>query len=34
MAANAAAAPDGSLRIAGVAAAIVGVLLVWMMRGE
>ncbi len=33
MAANAAAAADGSLRIAGVVAAILGVLLVWLMRG-
>jgi uncharacterized protein YjeT (DUF2065 family) len=33
MAANALAAPDGSLRIAGVVSAILGVMLVWLMRG-
>jgi uncharacterized protein YjeT (DUF2065 family) len=33
MAANALATPDGSLRIAGVVFAIIGVLLIWWMRG-
>ena len=33
MAASALAAPDGLLRIAGVASAILGVILVWLMRG-
>jgi uncharacterized protein YjeT (DUF2065 family) len=33
MAANALAASDGLLRIAGVVAAILGVVLVWLMRG-
>ena len=33
MATQALAAPDGSLRTAGVVAAILGVLLVWAMRG-
>jgi uncharacterized protein YjeT (DUF2065 family) len=33
MAANALATPDGSLRIAGVVFAIIGVVLIWWMRG-
>jgi uncharacterized protein len=33
IAANALATPDGTLRIAGVAFAILGVMLVWLMRG-
>jgi uncharacterized protein len=33
MATHALATPDGSLRTAGVVAAILGVLLVWAMRG-
>jgi uncharacterized protein len=33
MAANALQTPDGSLRVAGVVSAILGVMLVWLMRG-
>ncbi len=33
LATQALATPDGSLRTAGVVAAILGVLLVWLMRG-
>ena len=33
LAANALASPDGSLRIAGVVAAILGVALIWLVRG-
>ena len=33
LAANALDTPDGSLRIAGVVSAILGVLIVWLIRG-
>ena len=33
MAANALASPDGSLRIAGVVSAVLGVALIWLVRG-
>jgi len=33
MAANALASPDGSLRLAGVVSAMVGVALIWLVRG-
>jgi uncharacterized protein YjeT (DUF2065 family) len=33
LAANALATPDGPLRIAGVMSALLGVLIVWMVRG-
>jgi uncharacterized protein YjeT (DUF2065 family) len=33
MAANAVATPEGSLRVAGVVSALLGVVLIWMIRG-
>jgi uncharacterized protein len=33
LAANALASPDGSLRIAGVVSAMLGVALIWLVRG-
>jgi uncharacterized protein YjeT (DUF2065 family) len=33
LAANALASPDGALRMAGVVSAILGVLLIWLVRG-